>query len=255
MEMDKMFSTAGMKVIVTGGASGMGLASARLFGQGKAEVGLIDVSAQTGQIAGMLQQETGAVYHPVAADLADSTARKNAFATAVELLGGAVDVLVNCAGIQHTCDSVDFPAEAWQRVLEVNLNALWDLSQMAGRVMLKQGAGTIINFASMLSFIGGFRVPAYAASKGAVAQLTKALSNEWAGQGVRVNAVAPGYIMTPLNNGFAESERGKWIKSRIPANRWGEPEEIAAVVYFLATPAAGYMSGAVVAVDGGFSGS
>ncbi len=257
MDERHLFDWKGQKVIVTGGASGMGYETARLFGLYGAKVCIIDISDKLEETAGRLKEATGAEYQTVRANLSDSADRKRGFAEAAACLEGELDVLVNCAGIQYTCDSVEFPEEAWKKVLSVNLDAVFDLSQMAGRMMLKKGHGKIINYASMLSYIGGFRVPAYAASKGAVVQLTKALSNEWAAQGIQVNAVAPGYIMTPLNlaSSFPETERGKFILSRIPAGRWGEPEEIAAVVLFLASPAASYMTGAVVPVDGGFAAS
>lgn len=255
--MDKMelYGLKSKKAIVTGGASGMGYETARYFGYFGVEVCIIDIASEVAGCANRLSEETGAVYHTVVCDLSSSSDRKKGFAEALGLLEGGLDILVNCAGIQYTCDSVDFPEEAWDRVMAINLDAVFDLSKMAGKVMIPQGHGKIINYASMLSFIGGYRVPAYAASKGGVMQLTKALSNEWSSKGIQVNAVAPGYVMTPLNknSGFAESERGKFILSRIPAGRWGEPEEIAMAVVFLASQAADYITGITLPVDGGFA--
>lgn len=255
MDCKKLFDIKGKTAIVTGAASGMGFETARLFGQAGAKVCMADVDPNLEKIAARLEGETGAQYSAVVMDLTDTQQRKDGFDKAMASLGGKLDILVNCAGIQYGCDSVDFPEEAWHRVLSINLDAVFSLSQLAGRIMLRQGKGKIINFASMLSYIGGYKVPAYAASKGGVMQLTKALSNEWAEHGIQVNAVAPGYVMTPLNtkNHFAESERGKFILQRIPANRWGEPEEIAAVVLFLASEASSYITGAMIPVDGGFA--
>ncbi len=140
-------------------------------------------------------------------------------------------------------------------MLNVNLTAVFRLCQLAGRVMLEQGGGKIINLASMLSFFGGYTVPAYAAAKGGVAQLTKALSNEWAIRNIQVNAIAPGYMATDMNTRLMEDPgRNQEILSRIPAGRWGTPEDIAGLAVFLASGASDYISGAVIPVDGGYLG-
>ncbi|MEG2851833.1 MAG: SDR family oxidoreductase, partial [Hydrogenoanaerobacterium sp.] len=145
--------------------------------------------------------------------------------------------------------------EDWDSVLNVNLSAVFMLCQLAGREMLKQESGKIINIASMLSFFGGYTVPAYAASKGGVAQLTKALSNEWARHGINVNAVAPGYMATSMNTKLIEDEaRNVEITNRIPARRWGTPDDLKGVTVFLASSASDYLSGAVIPVDGGYLG-
>jgi len=187
----------------------------------------------------------------VALDLADS----GAIATAVQqvLATQQVDILVNNAGTQDRYPAVDFPLEAWDAVLDVNLRAVFQLCQLFGRPMLERGEGKIVNLASLLSFQGGMTVPAYAASKGAVAQLTKALCNEWASRGVNVNAVAPGYMDTDMNTALrADPVRMEQLSTRIPAGRWGQPEDIGNVVVFLASPAADYVHGQVLAVDGGW---
>lgn len=143
----------------------------------------------------------------------------------------------------------------WEDVLQVNLTSVFQLCQLAGRKMLEQGAGKIINVASMLSFFGGYTVPAYAASKGGVAQLTKALSNEWAGRNVQVNAIAPGYMATEMNTALlADAKRNQEILARIPAGRWGSPEDVGGLAVFLASSASNYISGAVIPVDGGYLG-
>ena len=143
----------------------------------------------------------------------------------------------------------------WDAVLNINLSAVFRLCQLAGRLFLKQKSGKIINIASMLSFFGGYTVPAYAASKGGVAQLTKALSNEWAGKGINVNAIAPGYMDTQMNTGLiADEARNAQITARIPARRWGTPEDMKGTAVFLASPASDYLNGAVIPVDGGYLG-
>jgi 2-dehydro-3-deoxy-D-gluconate 5-dehydrogenase len=171
------------------------------------------------------------------------------------LADGPVDIVVNNAGMQYRAPAVDFPLEQFDAVWRVNLRSVFQLSQLFGRPMLERGAGRIVNVASLLSFQGGITVPAYAASKGALAQLTKALSNEWAGRGVTVNAVAPGYMATELTEDLiADPVRNQEISERIPLGRWGRPEDVGGAVVFLCSPAAGYVSGIVLPVDGGWLG-
>jgi 2-deoxy-D-gluconate 3-dehydrogenase len=166
---------------------------------------------------------------------------------------GSIDILVNNAGIIRRSPAAEYSAQDWSQVLEINLNAVFRLSQLAGRRMLAQGSGKIVNIASLLSFQGGVFVPAYAASKGAVAQLTKALANEWAAKGVNVNAIAPGYMETNNTRALrADPVRSRQILERIPAGRWGTPEDLAAAAVFLASPASDYMHGHVLVVDGGW---
>jgi 2-deoxy-D-gluconate 3-dehydrogenase len=164
-----------------------------------------------------------------------------------------VDILVNNAGTQDRYPAVDFPLEAFDAVMNINLRAVFALCQLFGRPMLERGEGKIVNLASLLSFQGGATVPAYAASKGAVAQLTKALCNEWSSRGVNVNALAPGYMETEMNAALlADPVRFEQLSVRIPAGRWGRPEDVGNVVVFLASPAAAYIHGQVLAVDGGW---
>lgn len=171
----------------------------------------------------------------------------------LQMLGGRIDILVNAAGIQrrHACE--DFPLEDFTEVIEVNLTSVFDMCQMAGKVMIAQGGGKIINVASMLTFFGGYTVPAYAASKGGVGQLTKALSNEWASRNIQVNALAPGYMATDMNTALlADEGRNKEILARIPAKRWGDGDDMKGPLLFLASAASGYVSGAIIPVDGGY---
>jgi len=248
-----LFDLTGQKAIVTGGNQGMGREVARYFAYYGAEVCLVDLAKNLEDTARGLAEETGGVFHSVVGDLSASGARKAAYDAALDSLGGRLDILVNCAGIQILHKAEEFPFEDYRKVMDVNLDAVFELTQLAGRTMLPQGSGKIINFASMTSFIAGLNVVPYTASKGGVMQLTKAFSNEWAGKGIQVNAIAPGYIMTKMNwEFFHDKQASGGIFRRIAMGRWGEPEDIAAAVLFLASKAAGYMTGVTMPVDGGF---
>jgi 2-dehydro-3-deoxy-D-gluconate 5-dehydrogenase len=244
------FDLTGKTAVVTGGARGLGrgitlallAAGADVFSLGRSPLPADLVEGATA---------LGRRLTARALDLADSAAIT---ATAREVLAEhQVDILVNNAGVQDRHPAVEFPLEAWDHVIDVNLRAVFQLCQLFGGPMLDRGAGAVVNVASLLSFQGGITVPAYAASKGGVAQLTKALCNEWAGRGVNVNAVAPGYMDTELNTALlADPVRREQIEVRIPAGRWGRPEDVGNVVVFLASPAAAYVHGQVLAVDGGW---
>ncbi|WP_036969991.1 SDR family oxidoreductase, partial [Promicromonospora kroppenstedtii] len=171
-----------------------------------------------------------------------------------ELAGSRqIDVLVNNAGVIDREDSVEVGREAWQRVLDVNLNGLFFLTQQLGRPMVERGHGKVVSIASLLSFQGGLRVVSYAASKHGVAGVTKALANEWGPHGVQVNAIAPGYMVTDNTTALREdADRSRSILERIPAGRWGTAEDIAGAAVFLSSPAADYVNGHVLAVDGGW---
>ena len=248
--MSTPFDLTGKVAAVTGGGRGLGLGISEALLEAGADVivfGRTPVPAELTKHAAALGREV----RFVALDLADS----GAIATAVQqvLATQQVDILVNNAGTQDRYPAVDFPLEAWDAVLDVNLRAVFQLCQLFGRPMLERGEGKIVNLASLLSFQGGMTVPAYAASKGAVAQLTKALCNEWASRGVNVNAVAPGYMDTDMNTALrADPVRMEQLSTRIPAGRWGQPADIGNVVVFLASPAADYVHGQVLAVDGGW---
>jgi 2-deoxy-D-gluconate 3-dehydrogenase len=189
----------------------------------------------------------------VRADLTDRDALDRGFDEAVAGLGG-LDILVNSHGITRASDSVDLDLADWDEVIEVNLSATFALCRLAGRMMVAQGTGKIVNVASVMSFQGGFRIAAYAASKGGVSQLTMALANEWAPHGVNVNAIAPGYVKTALNARIwrDDPERTEQIDVRIPAGRWGEPADMGGAVVFLSSAAADYVHGVTLPVDGGW---
>lgn len=246
------FSLHGKKAIVTGGARGLGLGISEGLCEAGAELVILSSSSRCKEEAARLTEKGYHVFG-VQADLHTEADISRGFAEALALLGGKVDILVNNAGIQrrHKCE--EFPLSEWEEVLRVNLTAVFQLCQLAGQNMLQNGGGKIINLASMLSFFGGFTVPAYAASKGGVAQLTKALANEWSGRQVHVNAIAPGYMATEMNTNLIHDEkRNTEILSRIPIGRWGTPEDMKGLVVFLSSSASDYINGAVIPVDGGY---
>ena len=196
----------------------------------------------------------GFACHGVQAGLGSREQTLACFRSCMELLGGDLDILVNAHGIQRRHQPEEFPLSDWDDVISVNLSSVFVLCQEAGRVMLPKGRGKIINIASMISFFGGQTIPAYAASKGGVAQLTKALSNDWAGKGIQINAIAPGYMATDMNTALMDpaNPRYQQITDRIPAHRWGTSDDMKGICVFLASPASDYITGAVIPVDGGY---
>ena len=250
--MSSIFDISGKKAIVTGAAQGLGNGMAAGLMKEGVEVVLFDINPKVKDVAEGFVND-GYKCHAVVVNLGDQADRERVFDEALETLGGRLDIIVTAAGIQRRHKSEEFPLEDWNLVLNVNLTAVFALDQLAARVMLKQGSGKIINIASMLSYFGGFTVPAYAASKGGVAQITKAFANEWASKGINVNAIAPGYMATEMNVALINDEvRNTEILSRIPAKRWGTPEDMAGVACFLASPASDYLNGAIIPCDGGY---
>lgn len=250
--MKKSFDLTGKKAIITGGGSGLGLGMAQGLQAAGAEVAIIDIMDSVPQVAQEMAAN-GTMAYGIKGDLGNRESLQTAFNLAVDKLGGRLDILVNSAGIQRRSKSEEFPIEYWDAVVEINMTSVFLLCQLAGRKMLEQGQGKIINVASMLSYFGGYTVPAYAASKGGVAQLTKALANEWAGRGVNVNAVAPGYMDTAMNTALVNDPvRNEQILARIPAGRWGTGEDMQGAVIFLASSYSDYINGAIIPVDGGF---
>ena len=252
--MNSLFDLTGKKAIVTGGTRGLGHGMAEGLMEAGAAVVIFGTSKKVIEVAAQFEAK-GYWCKGIAVDLADDRARQEAFDQAVALLGG-LDILVNAAGIQRRHPSPEFPLQDWKDVLNVNLTAPFDLCQMAAKEFLKkeQPCGKIVNIASMLSFFGGMTVPAYAASKGGVAQMTKALCNELASKGIQVNAIAPGYMDTDMNVALTDvsNPRYREITDRIPAHRWGTPEDLKGTVVFLASRASDYLNGAVIPVDGGY---
>jgi 2-deoxy-D-gluconate 3-dehydrogenase len=249
-----LFRLDGRVALVTGAASGLGAAIASAMAQAGAQVAVHGNRRAATETAAAIGSASAAFQ----ADLGDPAAAERLFAEVKERFG-RVDILVNNAGTIHREAAEEFRLDDWQRVLQVNLTSVFQLSQLAGRDMLarksgdRSSGGKIINIASLLSFQGGIRVPAYAASKGGVAQLTKALANEWAAHEIQVNAIAPGYFATTNTEALrADAVRNRQILERIPAGRWGEPEDIAGAAVFLASAASDYVTGTVVTVDGGW---
>ena len=249
--MNTLFDLTGRKAIVTGAAQGLAYSMAEGLMESGAEVAVIDISDRTVEVA---REFCGRGFrcHGIQADLSRIDELEGVFSRAVDALGG-LDIIVNGAGVQRRYRSEEFPTAEWDFVINVNLNSVWKLCQLAGRHFLENDGGKIINIASMLSFLGGYTVAAYAASKGGVAQLTKALSNEWAGKNININALAPGYMATALNTAIINDPvRSKEILDRIPARRWGQPGDMKGAVIFLASGASDYLNGAIIPVDGGF---
>ena len=248
------FDFNGKNVLVTGASRGIGKAIARAFAESGATV---YITARRDSINGVAKELNSAGFCgkviPLTADLSSPSERARLVTECLARCDGQLDILVNNAGMQIRHPAEEFPLDDFERVLNVNLNAVFDLSVRIGRTMVERKYGKIVNLASMLSYFGGITVPAYAASKGGVAQLTKALSNDWAKYGVNVNAVAPGYMDTEMNEAIIhDPKRYQEIVSRIPAGYFGAPEAIAGTVLFLCSDAAAYISGAVIPVDGGY---
>jgi 2-deoxy-D-gluconate 3-dehydrogenase len=250
----KLFDLTGKKALVTGGSRGLGLGIAEGLLEAGAEVIITGVSNRVLDTASELKKQ-GHQVTGISFDLSNRDQIEKSFKKVMKIFDDQIDILVNNAGIQRRHRAEKFPLKDWDDVLEVNLNAVFILSQLAATEMLKNGGGKIINIASLLSFFGGYTVPAYAASKGGVAQLTKALANEWTAKGINVNAIAPGYMDTEMNTALVnDEERNKLIMSRIPAGRWGKAEDMKGAAIFLASAASDYLSGAVIPVDGGYLG-
>ncbi|KZT61711.1 NAD(P)-binding protein [Calocera cornea HHB12733] len=250
----QLFSLKGQVALVTGGTRGIGEACALALAQAGADICLAQRDPTRTSVRDSIRL-LGVRCEIVPCDLADLEAVKTLFDRALAVMGGEIHVLFNCGGMQHRAPATEFPEEKWDEVINVNLKALFLLSQAAGRHMVPLRRGKIINIASLTTFIGGVNIPAYASSKGAVGQLTKALSNEWAKHNVQVNAIAPGYIATDINADLrADSTQYRQLTERIPAGRWGFPADFAGPTVFLASAASQYVSGEVMVVDGGFLG-
>ena len=249
----KLFDLSGKTALVTGGSRGLGKAMAEGLLEAGARVAIIGATKGGAKTAAEFSAR-GCQCGFIQADLGKKEEIHRAFKEALELFSGRLDILLTAHGIQRRHLPEDFPIDEWEEVLAVNLESVFILCQEAGRVMLKQGRGKIINVASMLSFFGGKTVAAYAASKGAIAQLTKALSNDWMARGINVNAIAPGYMATDMNVALTDpaNPRFKEIENRIPAGRWGKPEDMKGTAIFLASAASDYLGGAVIPVDGGY---
>lgn len=250
----KLNDLTGKTAIVTGAAQGLSCGMAEGLMEARAKVCIMDINPKAEETAKQFV-EKGYECEAVITDLGNDETREAAFSQAVEKLGGHLDILVNGVGVQRRYPSEEFPLKEWDFVINVNLRSVFALCQLAGKTFMKQDSkGKIINIASMLSFFGGYTVPAYAASKGGVAQVTKALCNEWAEKGINVNALAPGYMATEMNTALLDpsNPRNAAITNRIPKKEWGTPDDMKGPVVWLASDASDYINGAVIPVDGGY---
>jgi 2-dehydro-3-deoxy-D-gluconate 5-dehydrogenase len=247
-----IFSLEGRVALVTGAAGGLGAAYALALAEAGADVAVHDLrpaDETCERIRALGRRALG-----LRGDLTDPAVPETLVREVVAGLG-ALDAVVNNAGTIRRSPAAETSDADWLAVIDINLNSVFRMCRAAGRHMLEHGHGKIVNVASLLAFQGGILVPAYAASKGAVAQLTKALSNEWAARGINVNAVAPGYVRTDNTAALqADPQRSKSIVDRIPAGRWAEPSDIAGGVVFLCSAASDYVNGHVLVVDGGWMG-
>ncbi|HEX2682300.1 MAG TPA: 2-dehydro-3-deoxy-D-gluconate 5-dehydrogenase KduD [Ferruginibacter sp.] len=255
MAKSALFDLNGKTALVTGCNKGIGKAMAIALAEAGADV--IGVSASISLSGSEVEKEVkaaGSTFKAYQADFSDRYSLKE-FITKVVAENPVIDILVNNAGMILRNPAVEHSDEYWDKVMHVNLDAQFILTREIGRQMIEQGSGKIIFTASLLSFQGGINVPGYAASKGAIASLIKAFANEWASKGINVNGIAPGYIATDNTEALRnDPERSKSILSRIPANRWGEPEDLKGVTIFLASKASDYVNGTIVVVDGGWMG-
>ena len=248
--MNSLFDLTGKVAIVTGGSTGLGAGMSLGLAEAGADVVLVDrvpSSDTEHEIKAMGRQAM-----VIVADLLKRESPEEIIKKVIDRFG-RVDILVNNAGIIRRTPAAEFSETDWDEVMTINSRTVFFMCQLAGREMLKQKRGKIINVASLLSFQGGILVPSYAASKAAVAQITKSLANEWAHQGINVNAIAPGYMATNNTKALREDPvRSKAILDRIPAGRWGKPDDLKGVAVFLASPASDYVNGHVLVVDGGW---
>ncbi|MGO4890543.1 SDR family NAD(P)-dependent oxidoreductase [Anaerobacillus sp. MEB173] len=245
------FDIKGKKAIITGGAQGLGRSLVEAFYTAGVEIAVIDISEKIHDLPSEFNDNDQKI-HALKGDLLDIDSLRDSFQTALEKLGGTIDILINCAGLIDRGPALESSLDSWNRIFGLNVTSTFELSRLAAAKMKEQGAGKIINMGSILSVLGGYNAAAYSTSKGAVLQLTKSLSNEWAEYGIQVNAIAPGYMVTQMNTALMNDPvRRPQIEARIPSKRWGTPEDVAGVALFLAAPASDYVTGALIPVDGG----
>lgn len=250
--MTDLFSLKGRVAVVTGASRGLGKAMALALAEAGADIVAAGSSEATVAATAEEIRSSGRECLPIGADMA-SREQVDALARNAIAWKGHVDVLLNNAGTIRRAPAHEYTDDDWDAVIEINLNSMFRLCRTIGGHMLERGSGKIINVASLLSFSGGITVPAYAASKGGVAQLTKALANEWASKGLQVNAIAPGYFETDNTQAIRDNpDRFGSISARIPAGQWGKPQDLAGPVVFLASPASDYVNGHILLVDGGW---
>ncbi len=245
-----LFDLTGKTALVTGASTGLGAGMTLGLAAAGADIVLVDhrERRETAEAVRKLGRKALTLH----GDLSQKSVIDAVVSDALAAFG-KIDILVNNAGIIRRAPAIEFSEADWDDVMNLNAKAVFFMSQAVARDMMKRNYGKIINIASLLSFSGGITVPSYAASKGAVAQITKALANEWAKDGLCINAIAPGYMVTDNTKALRENpERYKSISERIPANRWGKPEDLQGAVVFLASKASDYVNGHILTVDGGW---
>ncbi|MDO4962008.1 MAG: SDR family oxidoreductase [Eubacteriales bacterium] len=254
---NKLFDITGKKAIVTGGTRGLGKGMAEGLMESGCEVVIVGTSDKVYKVAEEFQAK-GYNCHGVKGDLSDRDDCNKCFGEAVDILGD-LDILVTAHGIQRRYPSNEFPDEDWDAVINTNLNSVFWMAKAAANIMKPKGYGKIIMIASMCSFFGGKTIPAYSAAKGGVAQLTKAFSNDLFQYGININAIAPGYMDTEMNVALTDPTNPKFtqqryeeLTQRIPAHRWGTPDDMKGTCLFLASHASDYLGGAIIPVDGGY---
>ena len=248
------FQLIGRNALVTGSRKGLGASIALALAQAGANVACHGRSPTGDGVVEAIQRCEGKAFY-ISGDLTDPAVCERLVQMTVDRFG-SIDILVNNAGIIRRAPAIDFSLTDWNEIVAVNLTAVFRLSQLAAKDMIRRGkGGKIVNIASLLSFQGGILVPAYAAAKAGVVQLTKALANEWAAHGINVNAIAPGYMVTDNTTALRQdADRYRQILERIPAGRWGNPDDLAGAAVFLCSAASDYVHGHVLAVDGGWLG-
>ena len=250
--MTDRFSLTGRTALVTGASRGLGRAIAIALGEAGANVACVSSKPGGASETAQAIRKLGRESWELACDVSDRI-QLSAMADRAESAAGDIDILVNNAGTIRRRAATEYTLEDWDAVMQTNLDSVFILSQRFGRKMVERKRGKIINIASLLAFSGGITVPAYTASKHAVAGVTKAFANEWAASNVQVNAIAPGYFETDNTEALRNDEnRSRDILARIPAHRWGEPDDIAGAAVFLASPASNYVNGHLLVVDGGW---
>ena len=253
--MSNLFSLAGRRALVTGSSQGIGFALARGLAEAGAELVLNGRDADKLEAAAATLREEGATVHSLAFDVTDHEAARAAI-DGFEAATGEINILVNNAGMQHRAPLEDFPAEAFERLLQTNIASVFHVGQAVARHMIGRGAGKIINIASVQTALARPGIAPYTATKGAVGNLTKGMATDWARYGLQCNAIAPGYFDTPLNAALvADPEFSAWLEKRTPAGRWGNVEELVGGCVFLASDASSFVNGHTLFIDGGITAS
>ena len=246
------FDLTDKNAIVTGASRGIGKSLAMSLANAGANIIIIDVARDEQTELAIKQYNVSC--ETITFDLAKFDKYENLISDIIKKYQH-IDILINNAGIQRRHPSVDFPKNDWDLVININMNAVFFMCQQVGKHMIERGYGKIVNIASLLAFQGGYTIPAYTAAKSAVAGFSKSLSNEWASKGITINCIAPGYIATEMNTALMNDEtRNRQILERIPAGRWGNPEDLGGAAVFLSSSASDYINGFTIAVDGGWLG-